>query len=94
MVSRKRWELVKACPHSEPAGVFIAGSHFGPLKFLLAIHDLYEKMPGGHAVEGSQTDSTMKDEAFAQLLIQYTNVVKSVGTILFKIYTCIIPFLW
>jgi hypothetical protein len=41
---------------------------------------------GGHAVESSQTGSTMEDEAFAQLLIQHTNVFESVGTVLFELY--------
>jgi hypothetical protein len=73
-------------PWPQPLGVFVTGSHFSPLKFLLAIRDLYEKVSGGHAVESSQTGSTMEDEAFAQLLIQRTNVVESVGTVLFELY--------
>jgi hypothetical protein len=69
-------------PWPQPLGIFMTGNQFNPFKFLLAIHELYEKV--SRSVEGTEQDSTMEDEAFAHMLTQRTRVVE--GTILFELY--------
>jgi hypothetical protein len=69
----------------QPLGIFATGNQFSLIKFLMAIRELYEKVSG--SIEGTKLDSSLEDEAFAQLLTHCTRVVD--GIILFELYDLI-----
>ncbi|KAF8877661.1 hypothetical protein CPB84DRAFT_1654831, partial [Gymnopilus junonius] len=52
-------------PWPQPPEIFVNGTYFNPITFLLQIHKLYDKVLGK---EISEIEYSMEDEAFSHLL--------------------------
>ena len=65
----------------QPHGIFTNGSHFDPLRFLLMVRELYDKVVAGSV---SDLDYSMEDEAFSQMLS--SRIVMRNSCVLFRLF--------